>query len=54
MALLIPQSRQRQMRWKNGGGITCEIARRPQGSSLESFDWRVSVATVQQLSLIHI
>lgn len=36
------------MRWKNGGGMTCEIARFPADSTLESFDWRVSVATVQQ------
>ncbi len=28
--------------------MTCEIMRFPQDSSLESFDWRVSVATVQQ------
>ncbi|MBB3212233.1 hypothetical protein FHW67_001513 [Herbaspirillum sp. Sphag1AN] len=48
MALLIPQSRQRLMRWKNGGGMTCELMRVPEDSSLETFDWRVSVATVQQ------
>lgn len=36
------------MRWKNGGGVTCEIMRFPPDSSLESFDWRVSVATVEQ------
>ena len=48
MPLLIPQSKQRLMRWKNGGGMTCEIMRFPEDSSLESFDWRVSVATVQQ------
>jgi len=48
MSVLIPQSQQRLMRWKNGGGMTCEIQRFPQDSSLDSFDWRVSVATVQQ------
>src|SRR5450830_1243673 len=48
MPQLIPQSKQRLMRWKNGGGMTCEIMRFPEESSLESFDWRVSVATVQQ------
>jgi len=36
------------MRWKNGGGMTCEIMRMPPDSSLENFDWRVSVATVHQ------
>lgn len=48
MPHLIPQSKQRLMRWKNGGGMTCEIMRFPEDSSLEAFDWRVSVATVQQ------
>jgi environmental stress-induced protein Ves len=48
MPTFIPQSQQRLMRWKNGGGMTCEILRFPPGSSLDSFDWRVSVATVQQ------
>jgi environmental stress-induced protein Ves len=48
MSVLIPQSQQRLMRWKNGGGMTCEIQRFPQDSSLDSFDWRISVATVQQ------
>ncbi len=32
--------------WKNGGGITHEIAAFPEGADLESFDWRVSMATV--------
>jgi environmental stress-induced protein Ves len=48
MPILLPQSQQRLMRWKNGGGVTCEILRYPHDSSLESFDWRISVATVQQ------
>ncbi len=32
--------------WKNGGGLTREIAAWPPGSNLDSFDWRVSMATV--------
>jgi environmental stress-induced protein Ves len=32
------------MPWKNGGGITTEIAVYPQGSGLADFDWRVSIA----------
>jgi uncharacterized protein len=32
--------------WKNGGGSTTEIAAAPQGASLDTFDWRVSVAQV--------
>jgi hypothetical protein len=34
------------MPWKNGQGETLEVARSPDGSSLEAFDWRVSVAPV--------
>ena len=30
--------------WKNGGGVTREIVRRPLGANMESFDWRVSIA----------
>jgi environmental stress-induced protein Ves len=32
--------------WKNGGGSTTEIAAGPEGASLETFDWRVSMARV--------
>lgn len=48
MPIVIAQTHQLSMRWKNGGGITREIIRAPQGSSLESFDWRISIATVHQ------
>lgn len=34
--------------WKNGGGVTREIAAWPQGSGLEDFDWRVSMAEVRE------
>jgi len=34
------------MPWKNGGGITCEIASWPVGAGLDHFDWRVSIATI--------
>ena len=33
--------------WKNGGGVTREIAAWPARSDLDSFDWRVSMATVE-------
>jgi uncharacterized protein len=36
----------RTMPWKNGGGSTTEIAARPPGVSLETFDWRISMARV--------
>jgi environmental stress-induced protein Ves len=34
--------------WKNGGGITREIAASPQGAGLDHFDWRLSIADVSQ------
>jgi len=33
--------------WKNGGGTTAEIAAFPDGSSLQAFGWRVSMADVE-------
>lgn len=32
--------------WKNGGGVTREIACMPAGAGLEDFDWRISIAHV--------
>ena len=34
------------MPWKNGGGVTHEIAVFPAGATLETFDWRLSMAEV--------
>lgn len=36
----------RRMAWKNGGGITTEIARR-EGDG-DAFDWRISIAEIAQ------
>lgn len=33
--------------WKNGGGITSEIAVYPEGSKIENFGWRISTALVE-------
>jgi len=33
--------------WKNGGGVTSEIAAFPTGSSIENFGWRISTALVE-------
>jgi len=33
--------------WKNGGGLTREVAVHPAGSDLGGFDWRVSLAEVR-------
>jgi environmental stress-induced protein Ves len=32
--------------WKNGGGVTREVAVWPPGADLDAFDWRVSIAEV--------
>ena len=34
--------------WKNGGGGTREVVCRPEGAGIDSFDWRVSIATIAQ------
>ena len=36
----------RRMRWKNGKGETIEVAVHPPGATLETFDWRISMAAV--------
>ncbi len=35
------------MPWRNGGGVTYEVASSPADSKLADFDWRVSIAEVQ-------
>jgi len=37
----------RRMPWKNGGGETIEIAVFPKGADTSNFDWRVSMARVE-------
>jgi environmental stress-induced protein Ves len=43
---ILRASDNRQMPWKNGGGVTTEIAVAPSGASVGDFDWRISMATV--------
>ncbi|MCO5399933.1 HutD family protein [Ralstonia soli] len=43
---LIPAEAMRRMPWKNGGGVTTEIAIAPAGATLDNFDWRISTARV--------
>jgi environmental stress-induced protein Ves len=38
----------KRMPWKNGKGETVEIAVFPPGASVDSFDWRISMATVAE------
>jgi len=43
---IVRASECRTTAWKNGGGSTTEIAVAPPHASLDSFDWRVSMARV--------
>jgi environmental stress-induced protein Ves len=43
---ILRASDHRQMPWKNGGGVTTEIAVAPPLASVADFDWRISMATV--------
>lgn len=46
MLTLLPARDRRPMAWKNGQGVTTEIAIGPPGAGLAGFDWRVSTAEV--------
>jgi environmental stress-induced protein Ves len=45
---LITRASLTPMPWKNGGGVTRQIACFPSGSDITSFDWRLSTAEVTQ------
>ena len=47
MALILRAADRRGVPWKNGGGLTREVAAHPAGSDLGNFDWRVSLAEVR-------
>ncbi|MCD7111166.1 HutD family protein [Rhizobium sp. DKSPLA3] len=44
---VLRNSDHRRMPWKNGGGETVEIAVFPADASIETFGWRISMASVQ-------
>lgn len=46
-AQLLRAADRRAVPWKNGGGVTREVAAGPPGSDLASFDWRVSIAHLE-------
>jgi len=48
VAVILRAADRRAVPWKNGGGLTREVAVHPPGSDLASFDWRVSLAEVHQ------
>jgi uncharacterized protein len=37
----------RRMPWRNGGGVTYEVASSPADAGLADFDWRISIADVE-------
>lgn len=45
---ILRASDHKQMPWKNGGGVTIEIAIHPANATVDNFDWRISTATVAQ------
>ena len=47
MALILRAADRIAIPWKNGGGLTREVAVHPPGSGLAGFDWRVSIAEVR-------
>ena len=42
----LPASEHIPVPWKNGGGVTREVAVFPSGAGMEDFDWRISMAEV--------
>jgi uncharacterized protein len=46
VALILRGCERRAVPWKNGGGVTREVAVYPAGSDFECFDWRMSIAEV--------
>ncbi|MEV5643658.1 HutD family protein [Streptomyces flaveolus] len=44
--LILRASERTPAPWKNGGGVTSEVAVHPQGAGTDDFAWRVSVADV--------
>ncbi|MFI6462059.1 HutD family protein [Streptomyces sp. NPDC050538] len=46
MIRALPASARTAVPWKNGGGVTREIAAWPEGADMDDFVWRVSLAEV--------
>ncbi len=44
----LPAARRHARPWKNGGGETSEVAVSPEGAGLDDFDWRLSIARVEE------
>lgn len=46
MIRYLPAAERAAVPWKNGGGVTREIAVSPEGAGMDDFEWRVSLADV--------
>lgn len=46
MIRLLPAADRIARPWKNGGGVTFDVASFPDGSTLDTFAWRISIAEV--------
>lgn len=46
MVLLTPAGKLRRTPWKNGGGVTTELAVEPPGAGFDDCAWRLSIAEV--------
>jgi environmental stress-induced protein Ves len=46
--VILRAAERRAVPWKNGGGLTREVAAHPPQSDLGNFDWRVSLAEVRR------
>ncbi|SMF60512.1 hypothetical protein SAMN06265365_12171 [Tistlia consotensis] len=46
-ALYLPAAERVSRPWKNGGGLTADLAIEPAGAGLDDFDWRISIARVE-------
>jgi uncharacterized protein len=44
---LLPAAARAALPWKNGGGVTREVAVHPRGSGFDTLEWRVSIAQVR-------
>jgi environmental stress-induced protein Ves len=44
---VLRRDQHRRMPWRNGGGVTYEVASSPSGNDLTDFDWRISIAEVE-------
>jgi environmental stress-induced protein Ves len=45
---LLPAAARRWVPWKNGGGMTSEVAIGPENAGLGDFGWRVSIARIEK------